>query len=155
MKVELVGVKGLITAINKVEKGVHKNLADGIQGAALRTVAVAKSRLQPSGSDGREMAVEIAAVRQSINHTFDPAKMEASVFAGNTSDDHMAAYLEFGTGKHAARYVRTLPKAFQILAIKFYKNGKGTLREHPFLIPAYIQEGNRFFEKLKNKKIGW
>jgi hypothetical protein len=156
MKFELIGTDKLRMSFDRVKKSHRKRVSEALQGAALRTVAVAKSRLQPHGEDGKEVTDDIVSVRQTINHTFDPVNLEATIYAGNSGSDHIAAYLEFGTGVHAARYVPTLGSAdFTKLAMSFYKNGKGTLREHPFLIPAYMQEGKRLSEKLKNLKVSW
>jgi len=155
MKIKLEGVDKVIAALGKIEKKLANQANKEIAGAALRTVAVAKNRLQPLPGDSREMAVDIAAIRQSINFTHDTVKKEASVFAGNVKDDHLAAYYEFGTGKYAGRYVRTLPEPFQRLAMRFYVNGKGRLPEHPYLIPAYIQESQRLSDRLKNLKVSW
>ncbi|UON85677.1 hypothetical protein MUK70_11865 [Dyadobacter chenwenxiniae] len=148
-------LKQFSVALNKAQGKVVKQVNKELAGTALRTVAVAKNRLRVNSEDSREMAFTIGAVRQSINFIHDPKLLSASVFAGNTKGDHMAAYLEFGTGRHAARYVPTLLKDFQALARTFYVNGKGTLKEHPYLIPAYMQEGARLKERLKNMKIGW
>lgn len=156
MKYTILGVGNLKKALERVKASQNKKIDALLQGAALRTVAVAKSRLQPNGEDGKDVVNDIVSVRQSINHTYDPEKKVAMVFAGNTKDDHMAAYLEFGTGEFAARYVPSLGSPYwSKLAMQFYKNGKGTLREHPFLIPAYKQEREILKGKLKKLKVSW
>ncbi len=155
MKYTVTGIGAVKSNLTRIHAKLDKQVDAALQGAGLRTVAVAKALLQPYGEDSREIAVEIASVRQSINSSFDPAKKEVMVYAGNAGTDHMAAYLEFGTGKYAAQYVPTLNSAeLAKLAMQFYKNGKGTLREHPFLIPAYRQEGKRLIGKLKAMRIG-
>lgn len=152
----MLGIGKLRTSFDRVDKSYTKRVDNLLQGAGLRTVAVAKSRLQPNSHDGKVVAVEISAVRQSINHKYDPAKMEVMVYAGNTGNDHMAAYLEFGTGEYAARYVPSLNSPYWAkLAMQFYKNGKGTLREHPFFISAYIQERKILVDKLTKLKVSW
>jgi hypothetical protein len=101
------------------------------------------------------LAFEIGAVRQSINFTHDSASMSAKVFAGNVTDDPMAVYLDFGTGKHAARFTAGLPNEFRMLAMRYYKTGRGTLKTHDYLSTTYIQESKRLSERLKGFKIGW
>lgn len=155
MKIEFIGAGKVKAAMKKVERDLKKDANRLIAGAALRTETVAKQRLQPHAEDSREQAVEIAAIRQSINHSHNPSALEATVYAGNVADDHLAAYYEFGTGRYAARYVPGLPPGWQALARTFYKNGKGRLREHPYLYPAWKQEGGRLSEKLKNLKVSW
>lgn len=154
MKIIFDGDKALIQALNKVKSNVRKEANKAIAGAAMRTVAIAKNRLQPDGNN-RELNMEIGAVRQSINFTHDSANLSANIFAGNTSTDNLAAYLDFGTGRFAASYVRTLPPEFQKLAMTFFKNGKGTLRSYAYFSSSYIQERQRLVEKLKGLKIGW
>ncbi|MGA9651871.1 hypothetical protein [Pedobacter sp.] len=155
MKIKLDGVKSLITALNRVEKKVGNQANKLVAGAALRTVAMAKSRLQPRPEDSRELAMDIGAVRQSINFTHNSSTLSAKVFAGNVTGEHLAAYLEFGTGRHAAGYVPNLPDPFPRLAMTFYVNGRGQMKQHPYLIPSYLQEGKRLSEKLKGLKISW
>ena len=155
MKIELDGVKSLMSALNKVDRRIEKHANDLILKSAVRTAGIAKRRLQPLSEDSRELAVDIGAVRQSINFDFDPANHSASVFAGNVQDDHMAAYLAFGTGKYAKKFVSTLPEPFQRMAMRFWKNGKGTIRVHDYFVGTYMQEGQRLKDKLKNLKVSW
>jgi len=155
VKITFLGIGKLETALRKVERRLEKKANTLIAGAAMRTSSIAKMRLQPLPSDSRELAIDIAAVRQSINFTHDPVAMSAGVFAGNVSGDHMAAYLEFGTGRYAARYVPGLPVEFRRLAMTFYVNGKGRMKEHPYLIPAYLQEAQRLNGKLRGLRISW
>jgi HK97 gp10 family phage protein len=48
-----------------------------------------------------------------------------------------AAYVEFGTGRAAAKYVPSLPKEWQDEAKTHFVNGKGRNKEQPFLYPAF------------------
>jgi hypothetical protein len=156
MKIK-VDTKSVIRKVQRAQASVPKKTATLVKNAALRTVARAKVRLQPQAQDNADLAADIAGVRQSINFNYSEGKnvIEAAVFAGNTSGDHMAAYLEFGTGKYAARYVPSLPIDFQRLAMTFYKNGRGTLREHNYLIRPFLDEGKKLGEKLNNLKVDW
>lgn len=155
MKIKLDGVKSLVTALNRVEKKVEKDANKLVAGAALRTVARAKNDLQPHGTDSRELAFEIGQVRQSITFVHDPSTKSAKVTAGNVAEDHLAAYLEFGTGVHAARHVPSLPAPFPQLAMQFFVNGRGQMKEHPYLVHNYLKEGERLKDKLRGLKIGW
>lgn len=155
MKIEFVGAGKVKAAMDRVSKNLRKDANKLIAGAALRAETVAKQRLQPHSEDSREQAFEIAAVRQSINHSHDAANLQATVYAGNVKGDHLAAYYEFGTGPFAARYVPGLPPGWQALARTFYVDGTGRLREHPYLYPAWKQEGQRLSDKLKNLKVSW
>lgn len=149
MKLEVGGIEAFVETIDRWDKEAEKLANKEVLGAALRTVGLAKVRLQPLPEDDAEMTADIAAVRGSINHVHDPNNISATVFAGNTQKDHFAAYLEFGTGPNAATYVKTLPFEYEALAWQFFVNGEGTMRPHPFLIPTYMEEGKRFVERLK------
>jgi HK97 gp10 family phage protein len=155
MKIEFIGAGKVRAAMEKVKRQIRNDANKLVAGAAMRTATVAKQRLQPHSGDSREQAFEIAAIRQSINYSHNANALEATVYAGNVTGDHLAAYYEFGTGKHAATYVPGLPPGWQALARTFYVNGKGTLKEHPYLYPAWKQEGQRLSEKLKNLKVSW
>lgn len=155
MKIEFVGVGKVKAAMDRVKKEVRNDANKLIAGAALRTETVAKQRLQPHGEDSREQAFEIAAVRQSINHSHDPATLSATVYAGNVSGDHLAAYYEFGTGNYARIYLAKVAGWWQAVARTFFKTGDGRLREHPYLYPAFMQESRRLLDKLKNLKVSW
>ncbi|SEA59087.1 hypothetical protein SAMN05192529_13124 [Arachidicoccus rhizosphaerae] len=48
-----------------------------------------------------------------------------------------SAYVEFGTGLFAKRYVPGLPGSWQQMAWNFYINGKGRTPSFPYLYPAY------------------
>lgn len=56
----------------------------------------------------------------------------------------MAGYLEFGTGI----YVDIIP-GLEGYAMKWYKNGRGTILPHPFLFPSAEIERSRFITRLK------
>lgn len=134
-------------AVDRAEKDLRAKAGKEIAGAALRTAGVAKMRVT---------AVDHGAIRNSINAHYDPASLSASVTAGNIpGKQNYAAYVEFGTGQYAAAYVPTLDPEFQALARTFYVNGKGRMRAQPYLIPAYLQEGKRLADRLRNLKINW
>jgi len=48
-----------------------------------------------------------------------------------------SAYVEFGTGLFAKRYVPSLPGSWQEMAWDFYINGKGRTPDYPYLYPAF------------------
>ena len=154
MKVSI-STRSVSRAIAKVSKKLATSVNREIASAAKRTVGVAKNRLQPYPWEEGDVVSDIVSVRQSINFIQDKDNFSASVFAGNTSKDDMAAYLEFGTGPYAERYLRGVEKEWQDLAWSFYVNGEGTLPEHPYLRPAYKQESKRLADRLVNLKVDW
>lgn len=155
MKLEIIGMSKVLGAIDKFQRNIHEDISHEIEGTAQRTVNSAKARLSPFGSEGEELVDQINKVRSSIDYKVEPQRLEAEVHAGGINPENMAAYLEFGTGKRAASYVPSLDPKYQALAMTFFVNGKGTLRTHRFLIPAYEQEKKRAVNRLKNLKVGW
>lgn len=152
MKIEIGGLESFVATINNWEKDLILKANQEVLQAAMRTVALAKVRLQPLAGDDAELTADIAAVRSSINFRHDREKMTSIVFAGNTQKDHFAAYVEFGTGPFAAKRVKELPFEWEMVANQFYVNGKGTMKAHPYLAHTYIEEGERFIENIKKIK---
>lgn len=147
--IKLKGKRAVVSYLEKVKKSVRKQAGDALAGSALQVAAMAKSRLQPKTSDGDEIVDAIVDVRQHIGAEIDRGKLEATVFAGGTSQDDMAAYLEFGTGDSAAAYLATQPSWVKEWAANFIKNKKGTITDHPYLIPSLRDETPELIEKLK------
>jgi len=58
----------------------------------------------------------------------------------------MGAYIEFGTGV----YVTVAPE-WKDMAWQFYVNGKGRLRAHPYMYPAFIKGRDDFMRTLQRK----
>jgi hypothetical protein len=50
--------------------------------------------------------------------------------------DDLSAWVEFGTGEFAARYLSTQPPEVVEEARKFFRNGKGRTGAQPFFLPA-------------------
>jgi len=78
--------------------------------------------------------LDLPEIRNSIRSKRNRA-LSYSLIAGK-SNDPLAAYIEFGTG----RYFNLYPgkeKEWQDLARNYYKNGKGVTRPHPYLYPAF------------------
>lgn len=78
-------------------------------------------------------------INQFIGASFDVQSkgLSGEVFIESGAGE-LAAYIEFGTGISAANYVPSLSPDFQAIAMKYYKNGKGTIIKHPFLLPSWF-----------------
>lgn len=94
------------------------------------------------------------------NVVVDEGRLKGSIFQqpGRLSSTfgaaaNYAAYVEFGTGPFAAKYVPVLPKEWQDLARTFYVNGKGRLPAHPFLYPAFNIAKDMLIEDLNKIKL--
>jgi hypothetical protein len=78
--------------------------------------------------------LDVPEVKQSIRSKKN-GFLYYSLIAGRTNDP-LAAYIEFGTGKYFSLYPGK-EKEWQNLAYNYYKNGKGVTRPHPYLYPAF------------------
>lgn len=95
----------------------------------------------------QNVVVDEGRLRMSIFQ--EPGKLSSTVGA---SADY-AAYVEFGTGQFAAKYVTILPNEWQELAMTFFVNGKGRLPAHPFLYPAFNKAKDILLKDLNNIKL--
>lgn len=98
--------------------------------------------------------IELDAVRESpigIKQLIDKKPINNGFGAeiGVTGNNLIPIYVEFGTGTSAAEYVPTLPPEIQAVARQYYINGQGTIKKHPYLIPAFLKESPKFVEELK------
>lgn len=89
------------------------------------------------------------AYQQRIQPKFYTDKPVADVVA----DTEIMAYLEFGTGKYAKEYLTSQNAEVRELAQRFFKTGKGTLREFSYLIPTFYENRNKIIERLKKVDI--
>lgn len=59
-----------------------------------------------------------------------------------------AAYVEFGTGPYAAKYVPSLEPEWQAIAKEYYVNGQGRMPARPYLHPAVMNNLPLFDQKF-------
>ncbi len=60
-----------------------------------------------------------------------------------------APYVEFGTGAHAAAFLSNESEEMRNYAMKFYKNGLGTLPSNPYLFPSVNDELPKLETRIK------
>lgn len=60
-----------------------------------------------------------------------------------------APYVEFGTGAHAAAFLSNKSEEMRNYAMKFYKNGLGTLPSNPYLFPSVNEELPKLETRIK------
>lgn len=130
-------IKELKNTVSDIEENV--DFAFGINVDAMATEA--KNRVP----------VDMGRLRSSITSN-KISKYNYELVAGV----YYAPYIEFGTGKYAATYVKTIDPEWTKLAFQYYVNGKGRIPEKPFLYPSY----KRIFpilvkdiEKIVNKDV--
>ena len=68
---------------------------------------------------------------------------------GEMEGNHIAAYIEFGTGLSAREILAGYPKWIQDIAYEFYINGQGTLQGKPYLYNNFLVIAEKFKRDLK------
>jgi hypothetical protein len=68
---------------------------------------------------------------------------------GEMEGNHIAAYIEFGTGLSAREILAGYPKWIQDIAYEFYVNGQGTLQGKPYLYNNFLVIAEKFKKELK------
>jgi hypothetical protein len=68
---------------------------------------------------------------------------------GEMEGNHIAAYIEFGTGLSARDILAGYPKWIQDIAYEFYVNGQGTLKGKPYLYNNFLVIEEKFKRDLK------
>ena len=68
---------------------------------------------------------------------------------GEMEGNHIAAYIEFGTGLSAREILAPYPQWIKDIAYKFYVNGQGTLQGKPYLYNNFLVIAEKFKRDLK------
>ena len=140
--VTMKGLPELIAKTRKFKQSIQDDVDAELNASALEIEANAK-RLAPA---------DFGAGGGLRGRFYVKTGVKLSKVVGNSSE--YAAYQEFGTGVHAASYVKQLPKDWQAYAMTFFINGEGRVPAHPFLFPAYEQERPLLIKRVK-KILGW
>ena len=68
---------------------------------------------------------------------------------GEMEGNHIAAYIEFGTGLSAREILALYPQWIKDIAHEFYVNGQGTLEGKPYLYNNFLVIAEKFKRDLK------
>lgn len=135
MKVK--GIQAVTKELEKKAKQIENKIAAQVFDSGQEIIANAESN-KPNYSWGN-----ITISRgQSDKFTF-------VVQATDLGNPAMAAYWEFGTGKNFLENMSGYTREQINLAKKFYVDGKGTIKAHPYLFPAYYTERKNFIKEVK------
>lgn len=85
----------------------------------------------------------------SIDKLISQKGLTGVVSARHYANADLAAYIEFGTGVHAAHLLQLYPQEVRDLAMQYYVNGKGRLFSQPYLIPAFLKHRRIFLLNIK------
>lgn len=68
---------------------------------------------------------------------------------GEMEGNHIAAYIEFGTGLSAREILAPYPQWIKDIAYEFYVNGQGKLQGKPYLYNNFLAIAEKFKQDLK------
>lgn len=142
MSIKLIGTAKLLRRFDKYDKDIQKEIKIVLEDVADKI----ENDAQLNAPDRRaNMEVSLA---QNIGKYSEDAGRRWRIEV-NSQALPFGAYIEFGTGQHAASYLPSLPPEWQAVARTFYVNGKGTLRHTPYLYPAYFKHSPQLIKELK------
>lgn len=93
------------------------------------------------------MAKAPGGVRQMFTVDINTSEMRVELWTEN----ELAAYLEFGTGGHAAALLSGKPIEMQSEAMKFFVSGKGKLEARPYLFTTYYKYAEQIPKDIDNR----
>ena len=131
------GIQAVTKELEKKAKQIENKIAAQVLDSGQEIIAKAEAR-KPNYSWG--------------NITISQGQSDKFSFVVEATDfgsPAMAAYWEFGTGKNFLENMSGYTKEQIDLAKKFYVNGKGTIKAHPYLFPAYYLERKNFIKEVK------
>lgn len=117
-------------------------------------------REAPGGGDliatqhGPEPQADIARGRnwtpisQAIGYKLSEQGYKGTLFV-ERSAGLISVWVEMGTGQSAQSYLATVPPEWRELASRYIINGKGTIINKPYILPAFMKYKEEFVKDLK------
>lgn len=87
-------------------------------------------------------------ISQAIGYSIINQGYTAIIFVERSAGD-VAAWVEFGTGQSARRYLVTVPPEWRALAQEYYINGQGSILANPYLLPAFQKQQILMIDDLR------
>jgi hypothetical protein len=155
-------IQGLEDMINKLKrysatietdiKGTIGYYLSEIEKEAIRNAPGPGSMISTSHGPERESRVRghrgSTPINQGIGVQIAPNGLDGTVYI-DSSVGPIAAWVEFGTGQSARRYLMTVPPEWREFARRYYINGRGTILAQPFLYPAFIRNEPLAIQDIK------
>lgn len=106
--------------------------------------------VQNAITDVQIMAMRDAPKFVNIDKKFTDKGLTGEVgVMGEMEGNHIAAYIEFGTGLSAREILAPYPQWVKDIAHEFYVNGQGTLQGKPYLYNNFLAIAEKFKRDLK------
>jgi len=88
-------------------------------------------------------------ISQAIGYTLINNGLKATLYVEKSAGP-IAIWTEMGTGQSASSYLATVPNEWRALAQRYYINGKGTIVNQPYILPAFMKYKEEFIKDLKD-----
>lgn len=88
-------------------------------------------------------------ISQAIGYKLTNNGFTGTVFVERSAGE-LAAYVEFGTGQSAATYLSTVDPQWKAVAQRYFINGRGTIVNQPYMLPAFMKHKEQFVKDLKD-----
>lgn len=135
-----VRVKNLSTVTNAIQK-IGKKIESGVVDQVMQQTSNIEF-------EAKVKAQDISSYLE-IDKLISDRGLSGVVSAGHYANADLAAYIEFGTGVHAAEILQGYPKEVRELAMQFYVNGQGRMPSRPYMIPAFLRFRKQFILNIK------
>lgn len=102
-------------------------------------------------AQARQNVPKVASTFDAINVDGQPTQSKLSyiIQARSGANDDVAVWYEFGTGKNYLQMASSYTPEMKRIAQSYYRNGKGTIKAHPYLFPAYYRNRKEFLKAIK------
>jgi hypothetical protein len=137
-------VQGLTTVTNAIKRK-GKAIEDGVK----MNVEKYGRKIQAQAQSNAPKVASTFEGTISIDGQPSKAGLSYIIQARNTGNDDVAAWYEFGTGKNYLQMASSYTPEMRRIAQSYYRNGKGTIKAHPYLFPAYYKYRKEFIQSIK------
>lgn len=140
-------VQGVQTVTNAIKRK-GKAIEDGVKMNVEKYGALIAAQAQ-----GNLPSATWADIR--IDHNPTKSGLSYIIQARDGGSGEFAAYFEFGTGKSYLQMQSSYTPEMKRIATSYYKTGKGTIKAHPYLFPAYYKYRKEFIKAISQlvKKV--
>lgn len=135
-------VQGLTTVTNAIKRK-GKAIEEGVK----MNVEKYGRKIQAQAQSGAS-AIPATWAKISIDGNPTNSGLSFIIQARDGGSSDMAAYFEFGTGKNYLQMQSSYTPEMKRIATSYYKNGKGTIKAHPYLFPAYYKYRKEFIKAI-------
>lgn len=137
-------VKGVATVTNTI-KAKGKAIEDGVKMNVEKYGRIIQAQAQ------QNVPKIASSFDDKISIDGNPSKSGLSfiIQARSGANSDLAAWYEFGTGKNYLQMAASYTPEMRQIAQTFFRTGKGTIKAHPYLFPAYYRNRKEFLKSIK------